>query len=321
MPAVIWSSPVRSDVAAGSEVSSEGRAASEGAAGSGAKVLADVPAVIWPSPARADVAAGSGPPPEERAAQDGAARSGASVAADLGAPPDDDAGSRTGTPSETVATPRVERADGGQAPAAEVADGVGISVSRGLEPEGEALAQVVWVTDRTEDLRAASRAAGEALRAGQPARALAIYQEILTLLPGERSTLLGAAAALRQLGRAAETEHIYRLLLRKNPHDRFVETALWGLLGEREPQAALAQLRRLAWQDRGDGRVRAQIGLILARQGQLDRAIAELQAALRLDPANARYRADLLALREAMARGPRAADGSEPIRALAPTHE
>jgi Flp pilus assembly protein TadD len=110
-------------------------------------------------------------------------------------------------------------------------------------------------------------------------------------------------------------------LLSKNPHDRFAEISLWGLRSEREPQEALSQLRRMAWQDPDDGRVRAQIGLILARRGQLDRAIAELQVALRLDPANVRYRADLVALGEARRRGLLARNRSEAIEALAPKVE
>jgi tetratricopeptide (TPR) repeat protein len=191
-----------------------------------------------------------------------------------------------------------------------------ISVSRGAQPESDALTQMVWVTDRSEDLRVASRAAGEALQAGEAAQALAIYREILVLLPDERSTLLGAAAALRQLGQSGDALHIYRQLLDKNPYDRFVEVAFWGLLGEQAPHKALTQLKQLAWRYPDDGRVRAQIGLILARQGQLDRAIAELQVASRLDPANPRYRADLIVLGEAMARVAPADERAPAIDAL-----
>jgi Flp pilus assembly protein TadD len=159
-----------------------------------------------------------------------------------------------------------------------------------------AIGHGIAVSELDELLPQLERAAREALLAGDPATALAIYERLRARFPEERAIWLGQAIALERLGRGSEAQALYQAMLGADPEDLGAKIALLGIVAELAPDEALRLLRRLAHHHPDDARLRAQIALVLARQGALPAAIAEQRRALTLAPANLGYRINLAVL-------------------------
>jgi Flp pilus assembly protein TadD len=159
-----------------------------------------------------------------------------------------------------------------------------------------AIGHGIAVSELDELLPQLERAAREALLAGDPATALAIYEQLRARFPEERAIWLGQAIALERLGRGSEAQALYQAMLGADPEDLGAKIALLGIVAELAPDEALRLLRRLAHHHPDDARLRAQIALVLARQGALPAAIAEQRRAVTLAPANLGYRINLAVL-------------------------
>ena len=156
----------------------------------------------------------------------------------------------------------------------------------------------IAVSDPDQLLPQLDRAAREALLAGDPATALAIYERLAARFPEERTVQIGRALALERLGRGSEARALYQAMLGVDREDLGAKIALLGILAEAAPEEALRLLRRLAHHHPDDGRLRAQIAMVLARQGALPAAIAEQRRAVTLAPANLGYRINLAVLHD-----------------------
>jgi Flp pilus assembly protein TadD len=156
----------------------------------------------------------------------------------------------------------------------------------------------IAVSELDQLLPQLDRAAREALLAGDPATALAIYERLAARFPEERTVWLGRAVALERLGRGSEARALYQAMLGADPEDLGVKIALLGIVAERAPDEALRLLRRLAHHHPDDARLRAQIAAVLARQGALPAALSEQRRAVALAPANLGYRVNLAILHD-----------------------
>jgi Flp pilus assembly protein TadD len=165
-------------------------------------------------------------------------------------------------------------------------------------PERPAVDDGIAVSELDQLLPQLDRAAREALLAGDPATALAIYDRLAARFPEERTAWLGRALALERLGRGGEAQALYQAMLGADPEDLGVKIALLGIVAERAPDEALRLLRRLAHHHPDDARLRAQIAAVLARQGALPAALSEQRRAVALAPANLGYRVNLAILHD-----------------------
>jgi Flp pilus assembly protein TadD len=156
----------------------------------------------------------------------------------------------------------------------------------------------IAVSELDQLLPQLDRAAREALLADDPATALAIYERLGARFPEERTVWLGRAVALERLGRGSEARALYQAMLGADPEDLGAKIALLGILADLAPDEALRLLRRLAHHHPDDARLRAQIALVLARQGALPAALAEQRRAVTLAPANLGYRINLAILHD-----------------------
>jgi Flp pilus assembly protein TadD len=157
-------------------------------------------------------------------------------------------------------------------------------------------AAAIAVAEPDLALRQLDRAAREALLAGDATTALHLYQRLSERFPSERGPLLGRALALQQLGRDAEAEALYQLMLDTDAGDLGARIALLGVLAERAPDEALRLLRRLARHHPQDARLPAQSALVLAGQGALDAALAEQRRAVALAPDHPGHQVNLAVL-------------------------
>lgn len=193
-----------------------------------------------------------------------------------------------------------------------------------------AAADAVAVDSDDAGLAALAMAAREALLAGDAATALDLYDQLATIMPLQRTALLGRAIALSQLGHQREAQVVYRALLEADPDDLTARTAYLGLLTEVAPEGALAELRTLARRHGEDSQLLAQIALAEAGRGDLGQAAATMLRAVAADPMNPRHQMNLAVLydrlgqavpaidhyRKALAMAMRSGDPTLPLDAI-----
>jgi tetratricopeptide (TPR) repeat protein len=140
---------------------------------------------------------------------------------------------------------------------------------------------------------------GQVLATVKPDEALGAYQQAATLQPKEAEPHLSAGHLLEQEYRFTEAEQEYKqgLTLDSGSTDAVIGLANIYMRGRRFPEAEDYLRKLLA--DRGESApVHIQLGRVLAADGKMDAAIAELQAGVKLvpgDDATRREVADLYA--------------------------
>ena len=149
---------------------------------------------------------------------------------------------------------------------------------------------------------AALNAYGVALEAsGKHEEAAMQFRHVLRIRPADtpaRYNLAGALAAQGQLDGAAAN---YREVLAATPADRAARDRLIGLLRESGDRAAsegrvaaaTQSYRELVTIDPENPDLHNNLGILLARAGDITAAIAEFEAALKLDPAHASAKRNL----------------------------
>ncbi len=124
------------------------------------------------------------------------------------------------------------------------------------------------------------------LGAANPEQAIAAYREAAALEPKDPEPHVAAGALLEQQNKFSEAETEYKQAVALDPSsDAVIGLANLYMRGRRFPEAADC-LRKLiaAHPERADAHI--QLGQILADEGQNDDAIAELQAGVKLAPAD-----------------------------------
>ena len=140
---------------------------------------------------------------------------------------------------------------------------------------------------------------GQTIATVKPDEALSAYQQAAALQPKEAEPHISAGHLLEQENRFTEAEQEYRkaLTLDSGSSDAVIGLANIYMRGRRFPEAE-DYLRKLLV-DRGESApVHIQLGRVLAADGKMDAAIAELQAGVKLAPgddATRREVADLYA--------------------------
>jgi len=138
----------------------------------------------------------------------------------------------------------------------------------------------------TAQQRSAARVeADQALQAGQPEQALAIYQQLAALDGEDRASRMGAANALAALGRSDEALAAYEAISvdwPDFPFARIRQGALLEDLGDQEGALAAYRAAVQAAPDNAD--THFTLAYALRRAGQTAEAIAAFEAGLQRDP-------------------------------------
>lgn len=132
-----------------------------------------------------------------------------------------------------------------------------------------------------------------ALVSGDYDMALGLYSRALSQEPNSIMATLGNAAALHKLGRLDEARAAYDKVLKLDPNNREALTNLVAILGERAPAEALTKLQELEREYPGFSPVKAQIGLLYARNDSLEQALDYLRRAVNMTPEAVLYRYNL----------------------------
>jgi tetratricopeptide (TPR) repeat protein len=131
------------------------------------------------------------------------------------------------------------------------------------------------------------------LEASKPEEALAAYRQAAALQPKDSEPHLSAGHVLEQESKFADAEQEYKQALTIDPASGAL-TALANLYmrGRRFPEAE-EYLRKLAAAHPDQAAAHMQLGRVLAAEGRNDDAIAELQIAAKLAPADPAVQRDL----------------------------
>src|SRR5579863_3114750 len=125
------------------------------------------------------------------------------------------------------------------------------------------------------------------LESSKPEEAITAYQQAAALQPKDPEAYLSAGLLLEKGNRFADAEQQYRQVLTIDPNSSDALTGMANIYmrGQRYADADPI-LRKLIAMHPQDASARMQLGRILLISGKNDDAIAELQAALKLDPGN-----------------------------------
>jgi tetratricopeptide (TPR) repeat protein len=136
---------------------------------------------------------------------------------------------------------------------------------------------------------------GHVLEASKPDDALTAYRQAATWQPKDAEPHLAAGQLLEKQKKLPEAESELKQALALDPSSDAVTGLANIYMGSGRLTEAEAALRKLiaAHPDRADGNPRIQLGRVLAAEGKNDDAITELQAAAKLDPADAALQRDL----------------------------
>ena len=132
-----------------------------------------------------------------------------------------------------------------------------------------------------------------ALLRGEYDTALGFYDAALNKEPHSVLALLGRGAALQRLHRLEEAQVSYDAALKIDPANREALTNVTSIIGERSPSEALNRLIELEKTYPAFSPIKAQIGLIYAKNGAMDQALEYLRRAVTLTPESAMYKYNL----------------------------
>jgi len=174
---------------------------------------------------------------------------------------------------------------------------LGLQLAKASQPDAEqylrAATQLKPTSHVAEGQARAWLSLAHVVEASKPDEAVAAYRQAAGLQPKDPEPHLSAGLLLEKQGKFADAEHEYKEALALGPSsDALTGLANIYMRGHRLPEAE-AELRTLvaAQPERGDAYI--QLGRVLAAEGKNDDAIAELQAGLKLAPADVSLRRDL----------------------------
>ena len=104
-----------------------------------------------------------------------------------------------------------------------------------------------------------------------------------------RARGLGRGASLQKLRRFDEAQVSYDQVLKIDPDNREALTNVTAIVGERAPAEAVSRLVDLEKTYQTFSPIKAQIGLIYARMGNMEQALDYLRRATALNPESAMY--------------------------------
>ncbi|MGA8300626.1 MAG: tetratricopeptide repeat protein [Terriglobales bacterium] len=166
---------------------------------------------------------------------------------------------------------------------------LGLMLERTRNPEAEKYLRAATTLTPTAHVEEGQARAwlslGHALENHDPAQALQAYAKAAELTPGDPEPYLSAGLLDERQKGFADAEAEYKKVLAIDAHSTDAAIGLTniymksGRLADAEPL-----LRRLTADRPDDGGLHLQLGRVLAAQKKNDDAIAELQAALKLDP-------------------------------------
>jgi len=131
------------------------------------------------------------------------------------------------------------------------------------------------------------------LEANKPDEAIAAYRQAAGLQPKDQEPFLGAGLLLEKQGKFSDAEHEYKQALALGPStDARTGLANIYMKGKRLPEAE-AELRELVAASPEQSDAYIQFGRVLAAEGKYDEAIAQLQTAAKLAPADVSLQRDL----------------------------
>ena len=126
---------------------------------------------------------------------------------------------------------------------------------------------------------------------GRYEEAEAAFQRAAQLSPDQEPAALGLTVAMQQTGRLAESIELLRKQVEKNPNEVTTQLMLGQALikngaepGQEEFEEAQAALLRSVELKPDVALARVELGRLYLKSGDLDKAIAQLQQALTLDP-------------------------------------
>ncbi len=134
----------------------------------------------------------------------------------------------------------------------------------------------------------------QTIEKSEPEEALAAYQHAETLQLKEAEPHLAAGHLLERDNKFADAEHEYKqaLALDSRSTDAVIGLANIYMRGQRFPEAE-DYLRKLLTEHSDSAAAHIQLGRVLAAEGKTDAAIAEMQAGIKLSPADDAAQRDL----------------------------
>ena len=129
----------------------------------------------------------------------------------------------------------------------------------------------------------------QAYNAGDMAKALGDYQQVLRSNPDSRDALLGLAAVETQAKRYDIAESYFTRLLELDPRDALAQAGLIGLHGQLDPQAAESRLKSMIAAQPEASFLHFTLGNQFAAQGRWEEAQQAYFRAYTGDPENADF--------------------------------
>lgn len=191
-------------------------------------------------------------------------------------------------PPERVALEDALAADQGRRDAAALSAPITVGRDPGASGVGG-----VSVSVMARDTQASLAEAYTDLVRGNYGAALQTYTAVAEREPQEVAALAGRAAALHKLRRLDEAQAAYERVLALQPDNREALANMITLIGDSAPRDAVRRLEALQAQAPDFSPVPAQLGMLYARLGDVDRAAAALRRAIGLSPDNALYHYNL----------------------------
>nr|NKB45862.1 tetratricopeptide repeat protein [Alphaproteobacteria bacterium] len=189
-----------------------------------------------------------------------------------------------------------------------------ISIRR-AEAEFSGLGNAVQVREVSQSAQDNVTAGYNALVRGDVGSALQLYSDALSSEPTSVMAQLGRSAALQRLGRLEEARTGYESVLRIDPNNREALANLTSIFSTRAPNEALSRLLDLEREYPQFSPVKAQVGLLYARMGSNDQAMAYLREAASMSPATVMYQYNLAVLLDRMGRAEQAVVSYERVLA------
>ncbi len=175
---------------------------------------------------------------------------------------------------------------------------LGLQLAKTGQPEAEtflkAATQLKPTSHAAEGQYRAWLSLAETISKAKPEEALAAYQHAEALLPLKAEPHLAAGEILEEEKKFTEAEQEYKTALALDPHatDAVIGLANMYRRARRFPEAE-ENLRKLLADHSDSAPVHIELGRVLAAEGKNDDAAVELQAGLKLTPADENAQRDL----------------------------